>query len=495
MADGNNIFQKWRTSLTGQVLIRFWISLIIFLTLIGGIQYRLLHNYLYNGVESSLVQEFKSISSDSEQWLAGGQTLPRSLPDLNQGHLVLVYGPTGELRIALNRKDNQTKSLLGERIVLRDLIQQGESSRVIRTLANGEKMMLLFKPITRSANLKRPLLGTVVLAAPLTSAEDALRQYRRLYLLTALGILFIGGLFTSYILRKPVQPLANIAKISRQIAAGQYSLRIPEEKAPAEIESLRIALNLMLDKLNSALKIEQLAKEQMSRFISDASHELRTPLTSLRGFLEILERSVEPDPGTIKVAHQTMLKETERLIRMVEDLLTMNRLAQAKIEASPISRNTKVQEIIPELLPLLNSISGSRLIEFQKTELAFPLEPDELKQILINLVSNAIQYTPDTGQIQVGAYETADAVVLSVSDDGEGIAPIDQPYLFERFYRGSSSRKDRSKTGVGLGLAIVHDIVQLRDGEIHVNSTLNKGSTFLITFPKLSGNSQVADLQ
>lgn len=495
MEDRNNSFLKWRTSLTSQVLIRFWISLIIFLTIIGGIQYRSLHNYLYNGIESSLVQEFKNISSDSEQWLSGGQTFPRNLPDLNQGHLVLVYGPTGTLRVALNRKDTQTNSLLGEKIALRDLIQQGESSRIIRTLASGERMMLLFKPINRSANLKRALLGTVVLAAPLTSADDALRQYRRLYLLTSLGILFIGGLFTSYFLRKPVQPLATIAKISRQIAAGQYALRIPEERAPAEIESLRIALNQMLDKLNSALKTEQLAKEQMSRFVSDASHELRTPLTSLRGFLEILERSVEPDPGTIRVAHQTMLKETERLIRMVEDLLTMNRLAQAKIEALPLSRSTYVQEIIPELLPLLNSLSGSRQIEFQKTEIPFPLEPDELKQILFNLVSNAIQYTPDNGQIQVGCHETVDAVVLSVSDDGEGIAPSDQPFLFERFYRGSSSRKDRSKTGVGLGLAIVHDIVQLRDGEIHINSKLDKGSTFLITFPKLSGNSQVTELQ
>ena len=233
----------------------------------------------------------------------------------------------------------------------------------------------------------------------------------------------------------------------------------------------------------------------MRRFISDASHELRTPLTSLRGFLEILERSVEPDPGTIKIAHQTMLKETERLIRMVEDLLTMNRLAQAEIEALPLFHSTYVQEIIPEVLPLLSSISGSRLIEFQKTEIPFPLEPDELKQILFNLVSNAIQYTHDNGQIQVGSYETADAVVLSVSDDGEGIAQSDQPFLFERFYRGNSSRKDRSKTGVGLGLAIMHDIVQLRDGQIHVNSALNKGSTFLITFPKLSGNSQVTDLQ
>ena len=122
-----------------------------------------------------------------------------------------------------------------------------------------------------------------------------------------------------------------------------------------------------------------------------------------------------------------MLKETERLIRMVEDLLTMNRLAQAEIEALPLFHSTYVQEIIPELLPLLNSISGSRLIEFQKAEIPFPLEPDELKQILFNLVSNAIQYTHDNGQIQVVGYETADAVVLSVSDNGEGISPSDQP--------------------------------------------------------------------
>ena len=194
--------------------------------------------------------------------MSGGQTFPRNLPDLNQGHLVLFYGPNGALRVVLNRKDTQTNRLLGEKIVRRDLIQQRGNSRVIRTLANGERMMLLFKPINLSANIKRPLLGTVVLATPLTSADDAIRQYLRLYILTAMGILFIGGLFTSYFLRKPVQPLKNISKISRQISDGQYSLRIPEEAAPAEIESLRIALNHMLDKLNSALKTEQLAKKK-----------------------------------------------------------------------------------------------------------------------------------------------------------------------------------------------------------------------------------------
>ena len=494
MSDRKNRFSKWRTSLTGQVLIRFWISLIIFLSLIGIIQYRLLHNYLYNQVERTLTQEFKSIASDSELWLAAGQAFPRNLPDLNQGHLVLFYSPTGALKTILNRKDTQTNSLLGDKIVLRDLIQQGETARVIRTLANGERMMLLFKPINRSSLAKRPLLGTVVMAAPLTATDDALRQYRRLYILTALGILFIGGLFTSYFLRKPVKPLANISKISRQIAEGQYSLRIPEEPAPAEIESLRIALNHMLDKMNAALKTEQLAKEQMTRFISDASHELRTPLTSLRGFLEILDRSEKPDPGTVKIAHQTMLRETERLIRMVEDLLTMNRLAQAKIEASPLSQPACVEDVLPDLLPLLTAISGSRIMDFQKTEITFPLEPDELKQILFNLVSNALQYTDEFGQIVVSGSESTNAVLLSVSDNGEGISLNDQPYLFERFYRGITSRKDRSKTGVGLGLAIVHDIVQLREGNIQVKSELGQGSTFLITFPKLSGNSQVTHL-
>ena len=490
MADSNNRFLKWRTSLTGQVLIRFWISFIVFLSLIGGIQYRTLHNYLYNEVEKTLTQEFKSISTDSEQWLAGRQAFPRNLPDLNQGHLVLFYSPTGALKASLNRKDTQTNSLLGERAFLRNFIQTGGSSRVVRTLVSGGKIMLY-----RPAVPNRQSLGSVVMAAPLTYEDNVLSQYLRVYLLTAIGILFIGGLFTSYFLRKPVRPLANISKISRQIAEGQYALRLPEEAAPAEIESLRIALNHMLDKMDSALKTEQLAKEQMTRFISDASHELRTPLTSLRGFLEILERSEKPDPGTVKIAHQAMLRETERLIRMVEDLLSMNRLAQAKIEALPLSNPTCVEYVLPDLLPLLNSISGSRIIDFSKTEISFPLEPDELKQILFNLVSNAIQYTDDKGQINVSGNESTEALILSVSDNGEGISPSDQPYLFERFYRGLSSRKDRNKTGVGLGLAIVHDIVQLRGGGIQVKSEFGQSSTFLITFPKLSGNSQVTVLE
>lgn len=489
MAERKSSFLKWRTSLTNQVLIRFWISLIIFLALIGGVQYQTLHHYLYGDIQSTLSLEFKSIATDSEKWLTGEQAFPGSLPDLNPGHLVLFYSSDGVLKAFINRKVRQTNSSLGKRPLLRNIIQAGGSSPVVVTLPSGKKIMLLYKPIYRPAGAaKHQLLGSVVIVAPLTATDDVLRQYLRVYILTALGLLFIGGLFTSYFLRKPVLPLANISKVSRQIAEGQHALRLPEEAAPAEIESLRMALNHMLDKMNSALETEHLAKEQMTRFISDASHELRTPLTSLRGFLEILERSENPDPGTIKIAHQTMLRETERLIRMVEDLLTMNRLAQAKIEALPLAHPTFVQEVLPDLLPLFNPSLGSRRIDFNQSEMAFPLEPDELKQILFNLVSNAIQYTADNGQIQVASYETAEDVMLSVSDDGEGISPSDQPYLFERFYRGISSRKDKSKTGVGLGLAIVHDIVQLRQGQIQVKSVLGQGTTFVITFPKLLCN-------
>lgn len=155
MTDRNSRFLKWRTSLAGQVLIRFWISLIVFLSLIGGIQYRTLHNYLYSEIDRTLTQEFKSISTDSEQWLAGGKAFPRNLPDLNQGHLVLFYTPKGVLKASLNRKDAQTNSLLGERVFLRNFIQSAGTSPVVRTLPSGEKIMLLFKPIDRPAGVTR----------------------------------------------------------------------------------------------------------------------------------------------------------------------------------------------------------------------------------------------------------------------------------------------------------------------------------------------------
>ena len=144
-----------------------------------------------------------------------------------------------------------------------------------------------------------------------------------------------------------------------------------------------------------------------------------------------------------------------------------------------------MQSILPELLPLLNSLLSDRTLDVQLTELSLPVEAGELKQIIYNLIHNAIQHTPVNGKITIKTGTDDETNSLWVTDNGEGIPPLDLPYIFERFYRGSRSREQRAGSGAGLGLAIVWEIVNLRGGKVDVESKLNEGTTFKIHFPRV----------
>jgi two-component system OmpR family sensor kinase len=274
----------------------------------------------------------------------------------------------------------------------------------------------------------------------------------------------------------------KISKISEKISHGQYDLRIPDLNASSEIEHLRLALNSMLTTIEKALATETKAKDQMARFIADASHELRTPLTSIRGFLEILLKNETQDIQTLQSAHNTMLIETERLIQLTENLLALQAIADEASEEKQEHPQTSAQETLPNILPLLQSLAGKRSLAINSENLELPLKPSEFKQILYNLIHNAVQHTSDDGKISVSIFKNQNDILLQISDNGEGIPSKDLPHIFDRFYRGTRSRQKQKGKGAGLGLAIVHEIVGLRGGKIEVISEIGKGSTISIIF-------------
>lgn len=492
---------SWRESLVSKLLLRFWVSLFIFFALIGFIQYQTLKYFLYKSEEQTQVSEITSLQAQSERWLKGQESYPQSLPDLNQGEFLAYFSPDRQLQAVIARREIKNKNQALR--VLSPQWKEGKKlpSRLIVETASKERYLLILRPVSPSTSTSTPSnstksslttassssanpLGYVLIASPLTKADSILNQDLKIYFSNALAVFTLGGLAAAYLLRRPLRPLTRISEISAKIAEGEYTLRIPQEPAASEIVQLRSTLNTMLSRMETALATEKRAKEQMARFIADASHELRTPLTSIRGFLEILQRNKKPDPETLQAAHQTMLTETERLIQLVEDLLTLNRLSQTSPGSTSFTLSTSIQEILPDVLPLIDSIKGERTLLIEGAlETALPLEPGELKQILYNLVHNAIRHTSaDQGIIQLDVQREASKIILSVADNGEGIAPNDQPHLFERFYRGNRSRERKKGQGAGLGLAIISDIVQLRHGEIEVASELGKGTTFKITW-------------
>ena len=234
---------------------------------------------------------------------------------------------------------------------------------------------------------------------------------------------------------------------------------------------------------------QQKIDRERRNFVSNVSHELRTPLTSIKSYTEALVdgawENKEIAPGFLKVIET----ETERMMRMITDLLNLSRMDQNRfgLEKEFINMNELVVHIVNRFEMVLQSEpyrdkNYRILTDITQRDLWVELDQDKITQVLDNIINNAIKYSPDGGRIIVRLMETHTDIIVSVSDEGLGIARKDIPHLFDRFYRVDKARS-RAMGGSGLGLAIAQEVVQLHGGKIWVNSIENKGSTFFVSLP------------
>lgn len=298
-----------------------------------------------------------------------------------------------------------------------------------------------------------------------------------------IGILFCGvPILTIALLsflgargfRRMGTPLANVMSAADAVADGDLSVRVPE-RGPSEFRRLSESFNRMVDGLASA-------DQQRRNMTADVAHELRTPIHILRGNLEgLLDGVYEATPTQI----ESMLDETRLLARLVDDLQTIS-LA----EAGQLHLNLEQINIAELLFDVQTSFSGQAeesgvdlLVDVEDADLTVNVDAGRLDQVLGNLVSNALRYTPAESCIRLEAESSPMGVRLRIRDEGQGISPKDIPFVFDRFYRADKSRT-REEGGSGLGLAIARQLIQLHNGKISVESELGKGTTFRIDLPK-----------
>ena len=234
---------------------------------------------------------------------------------------------------------------------------------------------------------------------------------------------------------------------------------------------------------------QQKIDRERRNFVSNVSHELRTPLTSIKSYTEALVdgawENKEIAPGFLKVIET----ETDRMMRMITDLLNLSRMDQNRLalEKEFINMNELVVHIVSRFEMVLQSEpyrdkNYRILTDITQRDLWVELDQDKMTQVLDNIINNAIKYSPDGGRIIVRLMETHTDIIVSVSDEGLGISRKDIPHLFDRFYRVDKARS-RAMGGSGLGLAIAQEVIQLHGGKIWVNSIENKGSTFFVSLP------------
>ncbi|HYH02316.1 MAG TPA: HAMP domain-containing sensor histidine kinase [Bacillota bacterium] len=286
--------------------------------------------------------------------------------------------------------------------------------------------------------------------------------------LTIFLALTIGGLMA----KRLSLPIATVINTARQIAGGNLAARSPGRARVKEINQLNAAINDM------AVSLEQ-QESLRKRLTADVAHELRTPLATLQSHLEALIDGVwQPEPKRFEVCHQEIL----RLSRMVADL---EKLARYEREVIDLQHETLdlggiAQQVVSNFEREFET-KGVNLVYYGTTAQVTG-DRDKLSQLLINLLSNALKFTPVAGTVTVKLKETPGHAELEVSDTGIGIAPADVPFIFERFYRVDQSR-NRLTGGTGIGLAIVRAIAEAHHGTVRVESKLGEGSRFIVTIP------------
>lgn len=305
----------------------------------------------------------------------------------------------------------------------------------------------------------------------------------------ALLVVLLGGGVLSVILAamigwltasRALRPLDTITQTALQITrADDLTRRIPVRDANDEVGRLSVAFNETLERLDRLFTSQR-------RFLADVSHELRTPLTAIRGNVDLIQRMGTADPESLR----DIRSETERMTRLVGDLLV---LAQADSGNLPLDRRLiELDGLLLEVCREVQVLAGNIAVNVGEIDQAQVVgDLDRLKQVVLNLVTNAIKYTPEGGRVRLGLTRINQWARLTVSDTGIGIPADELPRIFDRFYRVDKARS-RAMGGAGLGLSIAQRIAQMHGGRIEAASEgVNKGTTFSLWLPLAPGKTPV----
>lgn len=283
-------------------------------------------------------------------------------------------------------------------------------------------------------------------------------------LMTISGMYFVSSIVT---------PVAQICDTTTKIAKGDFSARIDYDYYQDEIGELCISINNMAQQLSEIDKMK-------NDFISTVSHEIRTPMTAIKGWGETL-RNVSDNPVLLEKGLNIIVSETDRLSVMVEELLDFSRMQNGKI--SIVREEIDLLGIIEQVFNIYKQKALSEKIDLclelnENTEITIIGDKDRIRQVIINILDNAIKYTPEKGNVSISVARIQKYVKIIISDNGNGIPEKDLPHIKEKFYKA-----DNNVRGTGIGLAVADEIIKMHSGEINISSEVSKGTTVEIILP------------
>lgn len=356
--------------------------------------------------------------------------------------------------------------------------QQG-TSYLIQKDVQGKRQIVVLLPLEQN----RQTIAILQISRPIDSIDNFMTTLRLILLLGTIGALGIATALTFPLISVALHPLVEMERSSRDIANGALWLRLNTELPNDEIGVLARSFNSMVAQLETAF-------QQQKRFVADVSHELRTPLTALNGSLEMLLLGADKgDPETTRRLTRGMYAEVQRMHRLVEDLLALTRLDENKLQLR--QETVDIQKLTHTLYDQARQLAhGQHITRTIATDI-FPAraDADKLQQTLLNIIDNALKFTPSTGQVRIVAYnEEPDTIIIEIHDTGKGIPADALPYIFDRFYRVDAARSRSSQQigGNGLGLAIAKELIEAQGGTIIVQSQMDKGTKVTVRLPAIT---------
>lgn len=470
-------------SLRVQLLSRTLLLLAVLLVLIGVSQYWFMREVVYKNEAAILESKAMSIVRAGGERFEPGVGIGREgppqffIPEAS----VAVIDEQGNFKVLANEPNQpgppQLEASEYQAFLNSDYRPDGVNYRVVQS--GGRELLVVLRRLPPGPGRERG--GIVQISTPTAHLQELLMRQLLTFLLLALAAMLVGLLAYLPVIKRTLLPLSNMVKTAEQIDSGNLDRRFPVGQGQEEIDHLAESCNGMLERLEASFAAEQETKEQMRRFIADASHELRTPLTSIHGFLEVLLRGAAHQPDQLEKALKSMHSESQRLNKLVHDLLLLSKLDRKQ---HPELSEGSLGVIIRDMEPQLRILAGSReLVMDLDLDLKTRFNADQIKQVILNLFQNAVQHTdPESGRIRISTTPVEDGVELAIEDNGPGIAEEHLPHVFDRFYRSDSART-RKYGGAGLGLAISKSIIDAHDGSIRVLSLAGRGCTFKVRLP------------
>jgi len=460
----------WYVSALALILVLFGVAVYVLLS-------RALHRRVDQALASTIEISITSLSHDTQEGQSpqsAAQSTAAELSHPQQG--MMIFDGSGRL-LATHEGEEELQIQLPESAAIPD------TDIYLYTVSAGANTRDEHRIAVRRVSV--PPAGTpyIILASqPLTPVADELESLRDILYFSTPVVLLLAGFGGWFLARQGLAPVTAMARSARQIGAGSLDQQLPVVNPRDELGQLATTFNDLLGRLESAF-------EEQRRFMADASHELRNPLSVMSTAAGVTLKKEHRTEQEYREALQIVAEQTRRLSRIVNDMFM---LARADSGRYPLRKRTLyLNDLLEEVARAGSVLAADKNAKVELTnvpEAVFHGDEDLLRQMLLNLVDNAVKFTPANGVVTLDLAGSDGKYLLSVSDNGPGVSAEARHHIFERFYRADRARTKTEDGGAGLGLAIARWIARAHDGDIELDDSSGAGTKFIVSLPITNTN-------